>query len=129
MGGRVGGWGLGRSTTSKKPAMKKPSAADEAEDEKLVLATQLAGGDTELANKALSLKQSERNRWQDQLDSKTCTEEMKNEWQAVSNLGNGRNKKLRPGLTSQTPLIVVLKGPYVYSKMVPPPSVLPTSLP
>ena len=90
--------------------MKKPSASDDEDKDKLALATQLAGGDVELAQKALSLKQSERNRWQDQLEAQTTTAAMRDEWTAVSNLGNGRNKKLKPGLTYLTFLIDLCYG-------------------
>ena len=82
---------------------------------KLALATQLAGGDVELAQQALSLNQSERNRWQYQLEAQTTTAAMRDEWVAVSSLGNGRNEKLNPGLTYLTFLIdCVLSGHPVF---------------
>ena len=61
--------------------------------EKLQLAVQLAGGDVELANKSLNLKQSERNRFKDMIQGQATSEELKSEWSALNELGHGRNKK------------------------------------
>ena len=85
-----------------KGVLKKPSAAtaDDSDDggaggNKMQLALQLAGGDQQLAEKALSLKQSERNQFADTLRSGgNSLKDLKDTWGQLQDLGNGRNKKL-----------------------------------
>ena len=116
VGGWVGGGGAGANGGT--PTKTRPSAADGADgadpickrpanadtenenedvvhtEDKLQLAIRLANGDSELAKRALGLKQTDKNRWKDKMDNNETCQELKNEWAALGELGHGRNKKL-----------------------------------
>ena len=65
--------------------------------EKLSLATALANGDADLAERSLNLKQSDKNRWKDSCEGKEIPAEVKAEWDQLGSLGHGRNKKMNLG--------------------------------
>ena len=65
--------------------------------EKLALATQLADGDAVLAERALNLRQVDKNRWKDKQEGGEIPIEVKQEWEQLGKLGHGRNKKLNLG--------------------------------
>ena len=92
------------SAASKRPSGKvvediDPDGSGSSAD-KLKLATELANGDSVLAVRALSLKQSDKNRWKGKIENQETCSELKKEWTALGELGHGRNKKRSTGLTS-----------------------------
>ena len=100
----VQSWGRGRTNVIKRLGMLKKRDDKDTDQgdavsyqEKLSLATVLASGDTELAERSLKLKQSDTNRWKDSCEGKEVPPEVKAEWDQLGSLGHGRNKKMNLG--------------------------------